>query len=78
MSMTPSGMAAKIQAALKSNLLTQTVGQMTQGDIDAAQLKFLTAFCTGILAEVTANSELFPLSTDSGDAGAGIITGKVI
>lgn len=30
-----------------------------------------------IIDEIVANSELVPLTTDSGAAGAGIITGKV-
>jgi hypothetical protein len=35
------------------------------------------AMCQGIIEEIVANSELVPVTTDSGPAGAGIITGKV-
>jgi hypothetical protein len=37
----------------------------------------LLALCTGILNEITTNSELVSVTHDAGAAGAGIITGKV-
>jgi len=39
--------------------------------------KLATAIADAVVAEIVANSELVPVSTDSGTAGAGIITGKV-
>jgi hypothetical protein len=40
-------------------------------------MNLYTAMSQGIIEEIVANSELVPVSTDSGAAGAGIITGKV-
>ena len=37
----------------------------------------LLAMCQGIVDEIQINSVLVPITTDSGAAGAGIITGKV-
>lgn len=45
--------------------------------IAAYQLALFEALASGIIAEIVANSELVPLTTDSGTAGAGIITGSV-
>jgi len=67
MAMTPQGMANKISAALP---IQPGVNKET---FDA----FLLALATGIINELQANSELVPITTDSGSAGAGIITGKV-
>jgi hypothetical protein len=63
-------MADKIMAATQS--LT------AQGGNAGNERAILEAFCTGIIAEIVANSELVPLTQDSGTAGAGIITGKVM
>lgn len=38
---------------------------------------FLHAISKAIIDEIVANSELVPVTTDSGIAGSGIITGKV-
>ena len=73
MAMTPAGMVAKIKAARVS--LPTSDGSVGQAVAQADAM--LLALCTGILNEITANSELVPVSTDSGTAGAGIITGKV-
>lgn len=37
----------------------------------------IEALCGGIVQEIQTNSTLIPITTDSGPAGAGIITGKV-
>lgn len=39
--------------------------------------KLAEALANAVVDEIQANSELVPISTDSGQAGAGIITGKV-
>ncbi len=68
MAMTAAGMAQKIEAALTA------AGYFPNNTIPNA---VITALCQGILNEITANSELVPITQDSGTAGAGIITGKV-
>lgn len=65
--MTAQGMADKMIAALPIQ------PEVNKDIFDA----FLLALSTGIINEIQANSELVPISTDSGSAGAGIITGKV-
>ena len=39
--------------------------------------KFAGAIANAVVDEIVQNSELVPISTDSGTAGAGIIQGKV-
>lgn len=39
--------------------------------------KFAEAVAAAVVAEIKLKSELSPISTDQGNAGAGIITGKV-
>lgn len=73
MAMTAAGMVAKIKAARAS--LPASDGSAAQAAAQADAM--LLALCQGILDEVTANSELVPVTSDSGPAGAGIITGKV-
>jgi hypothetical protein len=73
MAMTAAGMVAKIKAA-RANL-PPSDGSAVQAAAQADAM--LLALCQGILDEVTANSELVPVTSDSGAAGAGIITGKV-
>lgn len=46
--------------------------------IAAYRREKMKAMFQGFWNEVIANSELVPLTSDSGQAGAGIITGKVI
>jgi hypothetical protein len=74
MAMTASGMAAKIKAAMSSVSPVQVSGSSSPTAYTDA---LMLAMCQGILDEVTANSELSAITTDSGPAGAGIITGKV-
>ena len=72
MAMSASGMAAKIKAARAAAVQTSdAVAAAAYSDA------MLLALCQGIISEITANAELVPVSTDSGPAGAGIITGKV-
>lgn len=73
MAMTAAGMVAKIKAARAS--LPPSDGSAAQAATQADAM--LLALCQGILDEVTANSELVPVTSDSGAAGAGIIAGKV-
>lgn len=72
MAMTPAGMMAAIKSARTAPTQT-TNGAAAIADADAQ----LLALCTGIINHIVASSELVPISTDSGPAGAGIITGKV-
>jgi copper(I)-binding protein len=74
MAMTAAGMMAKVKAAIAA------VPAVQSGDPAAVATyrdAVLTAMCAGIIDEVVANSELVPVTTDTGPAGAGIITGKV-
>lgn len=73
MAMTPAGMVSKIKAARASLPASDGSAEQAAAQADA----MLLALCTGILNEITANSELVPISKDSGTAGSGIITGKV-
>ena len=74
MAMTASGMMAKVKAAIAAVPAVQSSnGATTQTYRDAV----LLAMCQGIIDEVVANSELVPVTTDTGAAGAGIITGTV-
>lgn len=54
-------------------------GQQTTdaAGMDAYRMSLYTAMSQGIIDEIIANSELVPVTQDSGTAGAGIITGKV-
>lgn len=74
MALTASSMASKIQAHVDA------IGEQQTEDaagIAAYRTNLYTAMCQGIIDEIVANSELVPVSKDSGTAGAGIITGKV-
>ena len=72
MAMTPAGMVAAIKAARVPP--TQTTDPTAAiADADAQ----LLALCTGIINHIVSASELVPITTDVGPAGAGIITGKV-
>ena len=70
--MSASGMSAKVKAAIAAVSPVQGTAVPTSYR-DAV----LLAMCQGIIDEVVANSELVPVTTDAGPAGAGIITGKV-
>lgn len=67
MAMSAQGMTDKIVLALGTKA----------GTISDVDRSFLVGVCAGIISEIVTNSELVPVSTDSGSAGAGIITGKV-
>jgi hypothetical protein len=73
MALTAAGMKASIIAARAS--LPTSDGTIAQGQSQADAM--LLAFCQGIINHIVEASELVPLSTDSGSAGAGIITGKI-
>ena len=70
--LTAAGMAAKIKAAQPAAVQSSDPGAAL-AHADA----HLLALCQGIIDEIRANSELVPITTDTGSAGAGIITGKV-
>ncbi len=74
MAMTAASMAAQVIAAMDAVAAVQTTDPAA---IAAYRLAVMTAMCQGIIQEVVANSELVPVTTDTGPAGAGIITGKV-
>ena len=67
MAMSASSMADKILA----------VSAGANGSNAGNERSILLAFCQGIIDEIVANSELVPITQDSGSAGAGIITGSV-
>lgn len=72
MAMSAAGMLAKIKAARVVLAQTSDAG-VAAANSDTVML----ALCQGIIDEIVANAELVPVSKDSGEAGAGIITGKV-
>lgn len=74
MAMTAAGMRDKIKAAVAA---VASVQSSDVASVLAYRDVVLLAMCQGIIEEVVANSELVPVTTDSGPAGAGIITGKV-
>ena len=67
MAMTANGMSSKIIAQL---------GIVDRGN-NVFNSQAILALCRGIIEEIQTNSELIPITSDSGTAGAGIITGKV-
>jgi hypothetical protein len=74
MAMTAAGMRDKVKAAIAAVPPVQSADPAAVATYRDA---ILLAMCQGIIDEVVANSELVPVTTDSGAAGAGIITGKV-
>jgi len=74
MAMSASGMRDKVKAAMAAVAPIQTSDPAA---VDAYRDALLLAMCQGVIDEVVANSELVPVTTDTGIAGAGIITGKV-
>ncbi len=74
MALSASSMAIRIQTAVDA-----IGGQQTSdaAGMSAYRLSLYTAMSQGIIDEIVANSELVPISKDSGSAGSGIITGKV-
>lgn len=78
MAMTAQGMADKIKAARAAmDQLQTTDAEQAKGFAD----RQLLALCQGIIAEIVANSELVPITTDRTSIiepyGEGIVTGKV-
>ncbi len=74
MAMTAAGMMAKVKAAMAAVPAVQSSDPVA---VAANRDAVLLAMCQGIIEEVVANSELVPVTTDTGAAGAGIITGTV-
>lgn len=74
MAMTAAGMMAKVKTAIAAVPPVQGSDPVAVASYRDA---ILQAMCQGIIDEVVANSELVPVTTDTGAAGAGIITGKV-
>jgi hypothetical protein len=71
MALSAGSMASRIKAYVEA--VPRASGPTDYGRQDAV----LLAFCQGVIDEIVTNSELVPITTDSGPAGAGIITGKV-
>ena len=67
-------MAARVKAAVDAVTPAQDSTGMA---MDVYRMAIYTAMCTGIITEIVDNSELVPVTKDSGTAGAGIITGTV-
>lgn len=74
MAMSGSVLAAARQAAMDAVAWAQT---STAANATAYRTAVLLADSNAIVAHIVANSELVPVTTDGGAAGAGIITGKV-
>lgn len=74
MAMTAAGMWEKRKAAMAA---VQAVQSSDPADIALYRDAVGIADCQAIIDEIVANSELVPISTDSGTAGSGIITGSV-
>jgi hypothetical protein len=65
-------------AALKGLIETELTAQgFHLGNEFCYASKMATAIANAVVAHIVAASELVPITTDSGPAGAGIITGKV-
>lgn len=66
------------KSQLKTRIVTelQAQGFDTNNQYSWAQ-KMAQAIANAVVDEIAANSELVPVTTDTGTAGAGIITGKV-
>lgn len=73
MAMTANGMKTRYESKIAS-LTAQTSDPAAAA---AAGNAILLSLFQAIVEEIQANSELVPVTQDSGTAGAGIITGKV-
>jgi len=66
---------------MKNRYFTKIAALTSQGSDPAAAIAqsdaIIQALFDSICEEIVANSELVPVTKDSGTAGAGIITGKV-
>ncbi len=69
---------AMSKTGLKGRIENELVAQgfVISGE-HAFASKMATAIANAVVDEIVANSELVPMTTDQGTAGAGIITGKV-
>jgi len=74
MAMTAAGMWEKRKAAIAAIAPVQSSDPTA---LAAYRDAIGEADCQAIIDEITANSELVPITQDSGSAGAGIITGSV-
>ena len=73
MAITANGMKTRYESKIAS-LTTQTSDPAAAA---VAGNAILLSLFQAIVEEIQANSELVPVTKDSGTAGAGIITGKV-
>lgn len=74
MAMTATGMRDKVKAAMAAVAAVQSSNPAA---VSAYRDAVLLAMCQGIIDEVVANSELVPVTTDTGSQGLGIRTGTV-
>ena len=74
MALDKTSMATKIQIALKAVTLIQTDGVMTPTEKDTEQLKYLEAFCDGIIDEITTNGVITTTSGAPNSEHTGIIS----
>jgi len=74
MAMNGATLAAERKAAMDAVASPQS---NNSADATAYRQALLVADSNAIVAHIVANSELVPVTTDTGSAGAGIITGKV-
>jgi hypothetical protein len=68
---------ASMATFVKAQMATVPAPDGTAAGAQAYRDALIEALCGGIVQEIQANSMLIPITTDSGPAGAGIITGKV-
>lgn len=65
-------------STLKGLIISELNAQgFSTGDKNCSATKMATAIANAVVAHIVAAAELVPVSTDSGSAGSGIITGKV-
>lgn len=69
--------AAGMKTRYESKIASLTAQTSNPGEAAAAADAILRSLFEAIVEEIQANSELVPITKDSGTAGAGIITGKV-
>jgi hypothetical protein len=65
------------KASLKGRIVANLEGLGFHPENSPWIARLAQAVADGVVDEITANAELVPLTTDSGPAGAGIITGGV-
>lgn len=69
--------AASMATFVKNQMATVTAPDGSAASATVYRDALIEALCAGIVTEIQTNSELVATTTDSGPAGAGIITGKV-